>query len=240
MRCPKCGYVSFDHLDNCMKCSRDLIGAREDLNLLDFRPEVPFLLGSLVGEMEGGGAQQELSLTQETELELGGFEMGEPSASEGTIDMGDLGGPAEESSSDEVSLSEIALDDLETIEASAMGDAVAGELQLDDLGELSTEDAGPTEEDAGFLGLEIETDESLDVDLSAFEDELAVEPEAPSEPAPADPGAALELDLNEDDLSALARELEDHLDSEAGGKKKEAADDLALGGEELVLEIDDD
>jgi hypothetical protein len=120
MRCPKCGYVSFDHLNNCLKCSRDLSGCRTDLNLMDFRPEVPFLLGSLVGEMEGGGAQQALSLTQETELELGELGMSEPSAPEGSIDMGDLEIPSGDDSPDEMSLSEIALDDLETIESSAL------------------------------------------------------------------------------------------------------------------------
>ena len=220
MRCPKCGYVSFDHLNNCLKCSRDLSGSRQDLNLMDFRPEVPFLLGSLVGEMEGGGAQQALSLTQETELELGGLGMSEPSASEGSIDMGDLEIPSEENSSDEMSLSEIALDDLETIEASALGKGGGGELQLDDLAEISPKDSSTAEEDEGFLGLEIESDEESFGDLGGLEDEISVEAETPAKTAPADPGAALELDLNEDDLSALAKELEDHLEMEDGGKKK--------------------
>lgn len=219
MRCPKCGYVSFDHLNNCLKCSRDLSGSREDLNLMDFRPEVPFLLGSLVGEMEGGGAQQALSLTQETELELGGLGMSEPSGPEGSIDMGDLEIPSEDDSSDEMSLSEIALDDLETIEASALGGA-GGELQLDDLAELSPQDTSAAEEDEGFLGLEIESDEESFADLGGFEDEISLEPEEPAEAGPADPGASLELDLNEDDLSALAKELEDHLELEGGDKKK--------------------
>ena len=220
MRCPKCGYVSFDHLNNCMKCSRDLSGCRQDLNLMDFRPEVPFLLGSLVGEMEGGGAQQALSLTQETELELGGLGMSEPSASEGSIDMGDLEIPSVDDSSDEMSLSEIALDDLETIEASALGGDAGGELQLDDLAELSHQDSSTADEGEGFLGLEIESDEESFADLGGFEDEMSLEPEAPAEAAPADPGASLELDLNEDDLSALAKELEDHLELEDGDKKK--------------------
>jgi hypothetical protein len=217
MRCAKCGYVSFDHLNNCPKCSKDLSGSREDLNLLDFRPEVPFLLGSLVGEMEGGGAQQELSLTQETELELGGLGMSEPSASEG-IDMGDLEIPSEENSSEEVSLSEIALDDLETIEASSMGDAEGGDLQLDDLAELSSGDASVAEEEEGFLGLEIESEGESFEDLGGFEDEISLEPEGSAQPATADPGAELELDLNDDDLSALAKELEDHLEPEGGEK----------------------
>jgi hypothetical protein len=214
MRCPKCGYVSFDHLNNCMKCSRDLADCRQDLNLLDFRPEVPFLLGSLVGEMEGGGGQQALSLTQETELELGGLGMSDLSASEGSIDMGEMEIPSAESGSEEMSLSEIALDDLETIEASALGDAGGEELQLDDLAELSSES---TKEEEGFLGLEIESEEDS---FGGLKDEISLEPEAPAEAAPADPGAELELDLNEDDLSALAKELEDHLEPEGGEKKK--------------------
>lgn len=221
MKCPKCGNVSFDHLDNCMKCSRDLSADRNELNLMDFRPEVPFLLGSLVGEMQGGGVQQDLSFTQETEIELGGFDMGEPLAPEGSIDMLEEAGVTGAGSSDELSLSEIALDDLETIEASALGDAAVEELQLGDLAELSGEDAGPAEEDDGFLGLEFEEDESAD-DFADLEEVLT------SEPASADQGDALELDLNEDDLSALAKELEGQLDSEEGGKKKGAVDELEL------------
>ena len=221
MKCPKCGNVSFDHLDNCIKCSRDLSPDRNELNLMDFRPEVPFLLGSLVGEMQGGGVQQDLSFTQETEIELGGFDMGEPLAPEGSIDMPEAGGATGADSSEELSLSEIALDDLETIEASALGDAAVEELQLGDLAELSGEDAGPAEEDDGFLGLEFEEDESAD-DFADLEEVLT------SEPASADQGDALELDLNEDDLSALAKELEGQLDSEEGGKKKGAVDELEL------------
>jgi hypothetical protein len=150
--------------------------------------------------------------------------MGEPPAVEGSIEMQEVGGATGAGSSDELSLSEIALDDLETIEASALGDAAAEELQLADLAELSGEDAGLAEEDDGFLGLEFEEDESAADDFADLEEVLTPEPEAAS----ADPGDALELDLNEDDLSALAKELEDHLDTDEGGKKKRAVDDLGL------------
>lgn len=227
MKCPKCGNVSFDHLDNCMKCSRDLSADRNELNLMDFRPEVPFLLGSLVGEMQGGGVQQDLSFTQETEIELGGLDMGEPLAPEGSIDMPEAGGATDPDSTEELSLSELALDDLETIEESALGDAAVEELELGDLAELSGEDAGPAEEGDGFLGLEFEGDESAADDFADLEEVLT------SEPASADQGDDLELDLNEDDLSALAKELEGHLDSEESGKKKGAVDDLEL-------DLDDD
>ncbi|MDH3773390.1 MAG: hypothetical protein OET42_03565, partial [Deltaproteobacteria bacterium] len=95
------------------------------------------------------------------------------------------------------------------------------ELQLGDLAELSGEDAGPAEEDDGFLGLEFEEDESAADDFADLEEVLTSKPAA-------DQGDALELDLNEDDLSLLAKELEGHLDSEEGGKKKGAVDDLEL------------
>ena len=231
MRCPKCGYVSFDHLEKCTKCSRDLMPSRVDLNLLDFRPEVPFLLGSLVGEMQGGGVQQDLSLTQETELELGGLDTGEPAASEGPIQMQDLGELTDADSSEEVSLSEIALDDLETIEASGLSDEGVGEIKLDDMADLGDDDAGLSAEDEDFLGLEFEADESPADDFGALDEALTAEPAV--EAAEADPGAALELDLDEDDLSALAKELEGHLDSEGEVKKK-------AGDADLEVELEDD
>jgi hypothetical protein len=38
MRCPNCGYISFDYLDQCVKCRTDLTGERQRLNLLDIHP----------------------------------------------------------------------------------------------------------------------------------------------------------------------------------------------------------
>jgi hypothetical protein len=39
MRCPKCGYISFDYLQQCSQCQTDLTGERTRLNLLDTRPD---------------------------------------------------------------------------------------------------------------------------------------------------------------------------------------------------------
>ena len=36
MKCPKCGYHSFDHLDSCKKCSQDLAEHKEKFNLRGF------------------------------------------------------------------------------------------------------------------------------------------------------------------------------------------------------------
>ncbi len=40
MRCPKCGYISFDYVNNCEKCGKDL-------------KEVAFVLGPFIMENQG-------------------------------------------------------------------------------------------------------------------------------------------------------------------------------------------
>ncbi len=52
MKCPNCDYVSFDYLDSCRKCGNNLLAVRESLRLPGIKPEVPFLLGSLLEDFE--------------------------------------------------------------------------------------------------------------------------------------------------------------------------------------------
>jgi len=52
MRCVKCGYVSFDYLSECKKCSTSLTVARNDLGFFGAKPAFPSLLGSLLGNYE--------------------------------------------------------------------------------------------------------------------------------------------------------------------------------------------
>jgi hypothetical protein len=39
MRCPKCGYISFDYLKQCPQCQTDWAGEKLKLNLLDIKPD---------------------------------------------------------------------------------------------------------------------------------------------------------------------------------------------------------
>lgn len=48
MRCPKCGYFSFDYLTECGKCGVGLSEVKEKLGLVAIKPSVPFFLGSLL------------------------------------------------------------------------------------------------------------------------------------------------------------------------------------------------
>lgn len=51
MKCPKCGYTSFDHNDHCPRCLKDIASERHRLYLPAFTPNPPYLLGPLSGEV---------------------------------------------------------------------------------------------------------------------------------------------------------------------------------------------
>lgn len=55
MRCPKCGFISFDYNESCPKCNRNLSSERQRLNMIDFNPEPPYLLGRLLGDLNESG-----------------------------------------------------------------------------------------------------------------------------------------------------------------------------------------
>ena len=47
MKCPKCGYISFDDNQICPKCNRDISTERARMNLPSYRSNPPSLLDSL-------------------------------------------------------------------------------------------------------------------------------------------------------------------------------------------------
>jgi hypothetical protein len=240
MRCPKCGYVSFDYLPKCKKCSRDLTDVRQLLNLLDLKPAVPFLLGSLVGEgHEGGGQRAPLSLSQETDLEFAGLDMGGSESPEETMDLEGL-----EATVDIGSLG---------AEDGAEPEAASLDLSLEDLGEKGEEEGKVPQEDEGFLGLEI----ALDEDESPGNLAALAESEMDSGSAAQAPGdeleleeltfgeeehakeSELELDLSDGELSELAKTLQGELLDEKGAKKPQ--DDMSAAElEKAMREMEED
>jgi hypothetical protein len=40
MKCPKCGYISFDFLDRCKSCGEDLVPTKIKLNIYTKQPEI--------------------------------------------------------------------------------------------------------------------------------------------------------------------------------------------------------
>ena len=51
MKCPKCDYISFDYNQVCPKCEKDISGEQAKLNLPRYRPNPPYLLARLTGEI---------------------------------------------------------------------------------------------------------------------------------------------------------------------------------------------
>ena len=61
MRCPKCGYISFDYNTACPKCNKDISAEQKKLNLPSFMPEpLPFLVA-----LVGGGGESQMGLAME-------------------------------------------------------------------------------------------------------------------------------------------------------------------------------
>lgn len=48
MKCPQCGYTSFDYVESCEKCGNDLTSARTLLNIPPVKPNTPSFLSALI------------------------------------------------------------------------------------------------------------------------------------------------------------------------------------------------
>jgi hypothetical protein len=55
MKCPKCKYVTFDYLDTCPKCGKNMSSEKAKLNISGIKPNPPFVLGALTGDLDEGG-----------------------------------------------------------------------------------------------------------------------------------------------------------------------------------------
>jgi len=51
MKCPKCKYITFDYLDSCPRCGKDMAPEKDKFNIFSIKPNPPFLLGSLTGDL---------------------------------------------------------------------------------------------------------------------------------------------------------------------------------------------
>ena len=104
MKCPKCGYISFDYNLVCSKCNKDISAEQSKLNLPDYRPDPPSLLGVLIGEanesnvgmqvdtgMDAVGGDMDMSLDDAVAIGTGEMDFEEDQELEITLEPDDSG-----------------------------------------------------------------------------------------------------------------------------------------------------
>jgi hypothetical protein len=254
MRCPKCGYISFDYNQTCPKCNKDVSAELAKVGLPAFKPNPPSLLGILTGEANESNVGLKIDPSSSLEV-THDMEADFESAPDYEMDeIGDLDEDTEafDLSDEDASLLDHDLDvdiespkavkeDLELDEPVALASKEDDDLDLDlDIpGELE-EDSSKTEATAS---LEADEDESFKIDLdgSGESKPSAGEPVS-AESKPAD---SLELDLDaikfeDEELAKL--EVNEETISGEDEKKKEtpSKDDPGLSASSMIeLKLDD-
>ncbi len=238
MKCPKCGYISFDYNLSCPKCNKDISSEQEKLHIPAFRPDPPFLLGSLTGEANESqigpahtGPQTPIEKGADIRLD----EEANPLDS-GEIEMGD-------SSDLELDSGELSLDDtsslsLDTGEVQAQ---VAKGLQKpkpekDNPSTAEFELGSETDLADLDLGEEGEAELSLDVEEKTIE----ASPEKEEEESELD----ITLDLEEEEAPPpeASGDLLTPVSAETSAPELEPLDleaEEAQGKEEIELSLDD-
>jgi hypothetical protein len=203
MKCPKCGFMSFDFNEICPKCQRNIISEREKMDHFPFKPEPPFLLGALLART--GHAQADVELSEAAIVagaQEGMFTLEERTASVPSP-MGLEESPLEESPADTYSLpsdeeAPLAIERLEFDQEESGADEEVVEVSTgtDEPGEMIGTESSPLDEDVLSLELEdlFEADkrsqlverkeaeeEALTLEMNAFE---PIESEPSAEPAP--------------------------------------------------------
>jgi hypothetical protein len=252
MRCPKCGYISFDHVDTCLKCNKDISAISSKVTGTTYNVAAPSFLRFTKGEsVEKGGEKISFDPDQDD------YEMVDPDLdvlvdddAEGeddgaTISFGGFG--------DEKNLEVAGSDDDSDIDLGQFEDAFEEEEvveddeelalefpdELSDLSDLSAPAGGGKEEPGAGPALtsseeKEESDNfSLDLDLEGLDDDfsLTIEDET-------------EQQGDEDDLEDLSLDdlgLSDEPESEAAAEpvpaKKKVKDDMDMDGD-LDFDLD--
>lgn len=149
MRCPKCGFISFDHLTSCSKCGKELAETSDQLKGTSIKSHTSYFLGSVFGiksaELENSAAGEADAYDADDSIEL------------------DISteGPDE----DEIDLSGMEVDDEEDSEEDA-GIIMPGMEEFSEEEEIPTislnqfEDTDKSDEDASEGGIVFSLDES--------------------------------------------------------------------------------
>lgn len=154
MKCPKCRYISFDYNEVCPKCNKDLTSERKKMNFPDYKPNPPFFLGSLTGDLGDSRFGIEVgAVTGKEDVEIKDLEM--------HLDTETPQEATEKSQSEEAPK----LDSIESITEIELEEPSELQFEQEDKEILMKQEGEPDEEDISLdLG-----DLSLDEEISPAE-----------------------------------------------------------------------
>jgi hypothetical protein len=66
MKCPKCGYISFDHNEFCPKCNKNIAVIRDKMNMPSYKASPLSMLGALTGQGNDSGVDIKVQSSGET------------------------------------------------------------------------------------------------------------------------------------------------------------------------------
>ncbi len=250
MRCPKCGYISFDQEETCAKCDANLTEISRSLAGTAIRGHEPFFLASILGqageheaaeEVEFDLSEAESASETEVEIALSDDEEGIPRVDLSPFEQ------QEETAAEEVPGISFALPEEETEEQEAV--AVAGEEE--EPGVQGTIDFAFGEEVAQKEELQPEEAAGLDLSLEEAGGEEVIEELGRSIlELEEEPGAAaleaeeslpeLELEMNGEAEQSLELDagIQPDIEEEARSEAPAADETAGAKGSGLDLDID--
>lgn len=212
MRCPKCGFISFDHLEECLKCKKNIVTKADIMQGAVLNIAAPAFL-ALQTEQEGESAEKK---------DLFADQLG---ANEEYLDK---------------DLEILAIDDEpEIVDEIELADSMPGESEVAEsqLGLAETEIVEEMKEEEDG---EIEIDLSLFED-AADPVEPLIDETVKEETVSAEPDSAIEVPRELADISDLAPPARD-VDAEGGASavaEKSDFPDMELGDLDFDLGLDD-
>ena len=185
MRCPKCGFISFDHLTSCAKCSKDIAEVASELQGTSIKVETPMFLGTALAAF----AEREASFEEhamEAEVDEGiDFSMEDEGAGEEAVEIAD----AKENIDFSFAAEEAETDTSHAEEKTEKADGFSHAVEIEE--KASPEVAEESFEELDLMGtVGEEEDGGLEFDLEDFIEDMD------DDKSKSSASADIDLDLN--------------------------------------------
>jgi len=178
MRCPKCGFISFDHLTSCAKCGKDIADVASELQGTSINVEPPmFLSGALAAYADRQDSFGDQGIGFEAEEGVD-FSMEDESIAQEPVEMAEAEEGVDISFDDSQEEADISMAVEETEAPSPEEEAVDftieadAEEQAEVEVEAEAEEAEESFEELDFMGAVEEDEGGLEFDLEDFIDDM--------------------------------------------------------------------